>query len=350
MSWPPLSLHLVGDATSPRAEAARTAGLGIRLGATTRHSPTLAAAVDSWADGPEVLILIDPTPEDFKIAVTALDRRGLPRWAVVPPALGPEADLSSASPWDSRTLACSIAFAVSLCMLRRDNARLSGDLYTVARRLTHDLRTPLNSISTANEALAAVALAGDPAPALHRAIAGAVDETGRLIDRVASLLLAAARPLAPEAVDMGEVVWNARERLDARIRAAGATIISPEMWPVVNAVPSWLELVWTSFLSNSVDHGGSTPRIELGWKRSDVGLYFWLRDSGPGVAIPKRAHLFHPFDRLNELNAPRGYGLSLVHRLIELQGGTTGYAPAPAPGGTFFFTLPEQTEQGMEIA
>jgi K+-sensing histidine kinase KdpD len=101
-----------------------------------------------------------------------------------------------------------------------------------------------------------------------------------------------------------------------------------------------LELVWTNLLLNSLQHGGPTPRIEVGWKHLETETCFWLRDSGPGVAVAKRARLFHPIDRLNELNAPRGYGLSLVQRLVELQSGTTGYHPDPAPGGSFYFTLP----------
>ncbi len=333
------SLHLVGDTHGQRAEAARAAAARIRLGAALRESSDLSAAVAAPNDRLEVLVLLDPAPGDGKIADAAVDPRGLPRWAVVEPWADDDDD---ARAWAPSALARSIGAAVSLLALRRENARLGGDLHTVARRLTHDLRTPLNSISTANEALAALAVAAEPAPTLHRAISGAVDETGHLIDRVATVLLAGVRPIVTRAVDMEEIVWNARERSDARIRSAGATIVTPETWPVVSGVAAWLELVWRNLLSNSVEHGGPTPRIEIGWHRAGEHTAFWVRDSGPGVPLAKRAHLFHPFDRLNELNAPRGYGLSFVHRLVELHGGTTGYLPEPVPGGTFYFTLPEQ--------
>lgn len=343
MPYPLWSLHLIGDPKSPRAEAARTAARRIPLGALVRESSDVAAAVAAPNDEREVLVLLDATPGDFKTACAAADERALPRWAVVEP--GPhDADdaATSAAQWEPVTLARSIGFAISLHAMRRENARLSGDLHTVARRLAHDLRTPLNSISTANQALAALGIAAEPVPTLHRAISEAVDDTGELIDRVATVLLAGARPIATGIVDMEEVVWNARERIDARLRSAGATIVTPETWPVVTGVASWLEIVWKNLLSNSVEHGGPTPRIELGWKRSGAHTTFWVRDSGAGVALAKRAHLFHPFDRLNDLNAPRGYGLSLVQRLIELHGGTTSYSPDPAPGGTFCFTLPEE--------
>jgi signal transduction histidine kinase len=343
MTPQPWSLHLVGDPKSPRAEAARAAARQVQPAALVRESAAISAAVAAPSDRLEVLVLIEPAPGDFQIALAAVDQRGLPRWAVVepPPDHVDDAAMSAAA-WAPATLARAIGFAVTLLALRRENARLSGDLHTVARRLTHDLRTPLNSISTANEALAGLEIAAEPASTLHRAIARAVDETGQVIERVATLLLAGVRPVVSRAVDMEEIVWNARERNDAGIRAAGATIITPEKWPVVSGVASWLELVWGNLLANSVEHGGPTPRIELGWKHSGTHTMFWVRDSGAGVPPARRAQLFHPFDRLSELNAPRGYGLSLVHRLVELHGGMTGYAPEPTPGGTFYFTLPGQ--------
>ncbi len=336
------SLHLVGDATSQRAEAASAAAKAIQPRTLIRHSPSLAVATAEPTEGIEVLVLLDPTPEDFAFAFSTLDRRGMPRWAVVPPSAGdsPHAD-AFAEEWEPPMLGRSIGFAVTVLMLRRANTRLSGDLQTVGRRLMHDLRTPLSSISMANEALALVATAVEPAPTLHRAITLAVEETGSLIERVGTVLSVSARPIDRQPVDMEEIVWNARERLDTRIRTAGAVILSPKEWPVVRGVASLLGIVWTNLLANSVQHGGSAPRIELGWTRSDTHTRFWVRDSGPGVPPAKRAGLFHPLDRLNDLSAPRGYGLSLVQRLVELHGGTTDYAPDPAPGGTFSFTLSE---------
>jgi signal transduction histidine kinase len=336
------SLHLVGDSASRRAEAACAASRGIEPGAPVRHSPNLLAATAVATEGLEVLVLLEPSPEDFKTAFAALDPRGLPRWAVVPPwpADSPDSDPLE---WEPPTLGRSICFAVALLALRRDKARLSGDLGIVGRRLVHDLRTPLNSISMANEALASLEGAPEAAPALHQSIFLAVEETGTLIERVGTVLHASARPVDKQTVEMEEIVWSARESLDACIRSARAQILAPEKWPLVSAAPALLKLVWMNLLSNCVQHGGPAPRIELGWQRADAHTCFWVRDSGGGVPPAKRARLFHPLDRLNEFNAPCGYGLSLVHRLIELHGGTVGYAPDPAPGGTFYFTLPDLT-------
>lgn len=338
MSPPPISVCVVGAADSPRAAMVAAASQAAELGGSMRHSPDLAAAGAAPSEGPEVLVLLDATAADFNAALAACDARGLPRWAVVPAS--PAEAAAGSVQWEVPLLAHSLRSAVNLLGLRREIARLRGDLCTVGRRLTHDLRTPLNSISTANQALAEDAVATGSGQELHRSISAAVKEAGGMIERVGSVLLASARPLESEPVDMEEAVWNARQRLDARLRAAGATIVGPANWPVVQGAPALLELVWVNLLANSVQHGGPAPRIELGWQHVGERTCFWLRDSGAGVPVGQQPRLFHPLDRLNELNAPRGYGLSLVQRLVELHGGSAGYDPQPLPGGTFSFTLP----------
>ncbi len=224
-------------------------------------------------------------------------------------------------------------------MLTRENTRLRGDLLTLGRRFSHDLRTPLNCIGTACEAL------GDPAAATDSAefvqsISDSVAEAAALVARISAVLMATAQPSPLQAVTMEEIVWGALQRLEPRIVKAGASVIRPDTWPAVSGVPGWLDLIWLNLVANSLQYAGAKPRIELGSSQEDGELRCWIRDSGQGVAPARRAGLFLPFDRLHELNAPRGYGLPIVHRLVELQGGRCGYEAEPAPGGTFFFTLP----------
>ncbi len=231
--------------------------------------------------------------------------------------------------------------AAALHTLRRENDRLRGDLSTISRRLAHDLRTPLNAISTASEALGEPAPGSDPMAALlAKSISDSVTEAATLVERLSVVLRASVAALPPQPVAMDEIVWGAMQRLESRILKAGATIVKPPHWPALAGVPPWLEVVWENLLLNSLQHGGPQARIELGCDETDGEWRCWLRDRGRGVAPGKRARLFHPFERLHELSAPRGYGLPIVHRLIALQGGRCGYEAEPAPGGTFFFTLP----------
>ena len=236
----------------------------------------------------------------------------------------------------------SISSEARIVALERENARLRGDLRTISRRLAHDLRTPLNCISTANEALRDPASENDAETVaiFTSTISESVDEAAALVARLSVVMQATADPIAPQPAAMAEIVWGALQRLEAHILKAGATIVQPPEWPAVNGVPAWLDLMWWNLISNSLKHAGAKPHIELGSENVDGEIRFWIRDSGKGVAPEKRERLVHPFERLSELNAPRGFGLPIVQRLAELQGGRFGYDASPAPSGTFFFTLP----------
>lgn len=222
----------------------------------------------------------------------------------------------------------------------QENARLRGDLRMIGRRLAHDLRTPLNSISVASQALRDPSLFGHSLESLAQAISAGVSEASGLIDRLSPVLLATVADTSLQPINMEEIVRDALQRAESRLLQADATVSFPPTWPTAIGVAPWLELVWLNLVSNSLDHGGARVRIQLGADVSADQARFWIRDSGDGIPLETQAQLFHPFHRLGELNAPRTYGLSIVHRLVHLQAGHCGYDPQPAPGGTFFFTLP----------
>jgi K+-sensing histidine kinase KdpD len=222
--------------------------------------------------------------------------------------------------------------------LLRENARLRGDLLTIAHRISHDLRTPLGGIITTGEILKEILAENSSSPAsLMTPLFDSVDDLAKLIENVSFVLKASANPPAKEIVKMEEIVFRTLQRLEARILKKKATISEPATWPEVNGVFTWLEVVWGNLLANALRHGKG--RIELGWREEKGAFRFWVADNGGGVAPEKHEALFHPFHALHKPNAAGGLGLSIVQRLMELQGGTCGYEHLP-DGARFFFTLP----------
>jgi signal transduction histidine kinase len=109
---------------------------------------------------------------------------------------------------------------------------------------------------------------------------------------------------------------------------------------MVPGVLGWLEAIWWNLLVNALEFGGPGCRIELAWLEQGDSLRFEVRDNGPGVPEPMRGKLFREFHRLHEDREVPGLGLSIVQRLVELQGGGCGYEQPPQGGSCFFFTLP----------
>lgn len=124
-------------------------------------------------------------------------------------------------------------------------ARLRGDLLTIASRVSHDLRTPLNYIFTVGEAMKEILVEKEPAvAAMADSLLSSAEEMTQLIKRVSFVLRASANPPDQTIVSMAEPVLIALQRLESRILKNQATVIQPPSWPEIEGVASWLEIIW----------------------------------------------------------------------------------------------------------
>jgi signal transduction histidine kinase len=308
------------------------------------------ALLGEMALGVELLVLANPDRDEATRAAEAADTTGLRRWAIVVLGTAPEiegVEIVSPGEWSEPLLARVFRAAVELHQLRRANARLVGDLRTIAHRISHDLRTPLGGILSTGEALSEVLAERDPSSVtLANSLFDSVGDLGTLVDRVSLLTRASANPAPKRAVEMEEVVWAVLQRFERRILKAGAVIIRPAFWPAVQGVSAWLETVWSNLVINALEHAKESTRIELGWSRNEGEFRFWVRDYGHGIPAEKRQTLLQPFHWLHLPNARKGLGLSIVQRLMELQEGFCGYEPVATGGSIFYFTLPAGNRSG----
>ena len=223
----------------------------------------------------------------------------------------------------------------------QENARLRGDLLTLAQRFSHDLRTPLGGIVSTAEALREILAVHDASavPLADSLLTSAEDMT-QLIKQISFVARASARPLPKTSVHMAEAVFSALQCLESRILKRQTTVVEPPTWPVVPGVSAWLEVIWWHLILNALKYGGEEGRIELGWDRQNGSIRFWVTDNGPGVPAEQREKLFQQFQSLHEQCTVSGLGLSIVQRLVELQGGTCGHEEPGKGGACFYFILP----------
>jgi signal transduction histidine kinase len=242
--------------------------------------------------------------------------------------------------WKPALLARVFRSALLEQELVHENARLRGDLKTVARRISHDLRTPVGCIYTTSDVFKELP-SGDVESVVSMAaiIKESAREISQIVDRVSFVLKASADPVAPTRVDMDGVMATVLRQLDAELQKADAKVTLPPSWPEASGVTSWLLVVWLNLLRNAFQHGGPSARIHVGWKAENGGFRFLVSDQGSGVPDGRLAGLFPAFDQLHSLHIP-GLGLSFVQRLISLQGGRCGYEKLPESGACFYFTLP----------
>src|ERR1700677_1072529 len=101
--------------------------------------------------------------------------------------------------------------------LEEENARLRGDLLTMASRVSHDLRTPLGGIVTASEVLREIHSDKKQATTMTKAISDSVDDMTHLIGQISFICRATANPIPPGPVNMAHIMAATLQRLESRI-------------------------------------------------------------------------------------------------------------------------------------
>ena len=300
--------------------------------------------------GREILVLGGSARNDLERAVAAISRDGLPRWPVVmfdSVSAGESVWIVPSAVREASEVARLLEAAVAQHAALREAARARGDLLTIARRINHEMRSPLGCILTMADMLREeLAERSSTAQSLTGPIIDSAHEVLELLERVTLIARSSTGPPAMAPIDMGMVVWAAREHLEPEIAAAGAQVTEPETWPTLHGVQEWLERVWLALITNALRHAGPQPRIELGWERKDDEVRFFVRDHGAGVPSDRREPLFRPFHRLHESDSGRGLRLAIVQRLVQLHGGSCGYEAVKTGGSCFHFSLPDTAAPG----
>jgi two-component system sensor histidine kinase AtoS len=212
---------------------------------------------------------------------------------------------------------------------------LLGDVTAV---FAHEVRNPINNISTGLQLMAMNLPTSDPNQELINRLQQDCD---RLADLMKSVL-AFARPVEPnkmEKVDMGVLVKRLRERWRPHMTRVHVECPEPDIDP--NAQPilgdiRGLEQVLTNLISNAIQamsETGGTLILKVRPTTDDNNqTEILVSDSGPGIPDDVREHIFEPF--YTTKRGGTGLGLSITKQIVTAHKGTI--VVTSVPGGTAF--------------
>lgn len=232
----------------------------------------------------------------------------------------------------------------------RELARSNADLEQFAYVASHDLSEPLRTVAGFSSLLSkryAGKLDANADLYISHMAAG-VDRMQQLIDDLLAYSRVGRKPLAPEPVDLDELLGEVLQAIDVAIRERGAQVTADDL-PVVLGEPGQLRQVLQNLIANAVKftRPGETPVVHVSAARDGRLWRIDVRDNGIGVPEDQREAIFKMFGRLHRDSEYQGtgIGLALVRRIVERHGGRVWAEAAAADNGgsVFSFTLPGGT-------
>lgn len=224
------------------------------------------------------------------------------------------------------------------------NAELERFIYSVS----HDLRSPLITIKTFL-GFVRDGMAKGTADSLESdmsRIDKAADKMGELLDEILELSRIGRLSNPPSSVPAEELVKEALELLGGAIAQSGAEVQMASDLPFLYGDRTRLVEMFQNLIHNAVKFRGDQPhpKVEIGCRKQDDELVFYVRDNGIGIDARYHEKIFGLFDQLNPTEEGTGIGLALVKRIIEVHGGRIWVESEGAGhGSTFCFALPGST-------
>jgi two-component system sensor histidine kinase GlrK len=234
--------------------------------------------------------------------------------------------------------------------LRQRLLDLAHERNRFLRHMSHELKTPLANIREGTELLMDGAVG--ELDSNQREVAGILRENGIKLQRMIENLLSFSawqtssvgleatqfrlRPVVKQVLENQQLtLLSQRVRLDVRIE--DVTLIADR---------SKVRLILENLVSNAVKYSPKGGTIHLRARTAGELLELDVADSGPGVPMEDRAHVFEAFytGRASKSSAVKGtgIGLSVVLEFVSAHGGTVQIVDGEFPGAHFRISMPSK--------
>lgn len=210
--------------------------------------------------------------------------------------------------------------------------------------VTHDLRTPLASITASVTGLLdrQAEFSGDQRRDLLETIRQEADRLNRLVGNLLDLSRLRAGALTPSkrpaAID--ELIEGVVGRMEPVLQGHAVDLNLREDLPEVPMDVVQVDQALTNILENAAKFSPIGSRILVQAARWEDTVQVRVADQGPGIPPEERASAFEPFTRGNREGSATGLGLAIAHAVVTAHGGTIRIEDAPGGGTAVVLRLP----------
>jgi two-component system sensor histidine kinase KdpD len=221
--------------------------------------------------------------------------------------------------------------------------------------VSHDLRTPLASITGAATALRDDENLAEPTRAeLVDSICGEAERLERLVANLLDMtrLESGAISLKRDWVPVDELIGSALTRLEAKLADRAVAVTLPPGLPLVLVDPVLFEQLLVNLLENAVKYTPAGSALELTARvlpgaAPGAAVELTVSDHGPGLPPGDEERVFTKFYRApgGAAGVPgAGLGLAICRGIAEAHGGSiralAGQGRRPGSGAVFVVTIP----------
>ncbi len=247
------------------------------------------------------------------------------------------------------TLIIIFSFSATILIIFRQK-RLSEIKSDFVSNMTHELKTPISTISLAAQMLNDKSI---PVEKKNLNYLGGViaDESKRLGLQVEKVLQMAIfektkLKLKLKDIDIHHIISKVTSSFSIQIINAGGNLesILESNNPVCKADEIHVTNVITNLLDNALKYSNGQPNIQLSTHNATNGIIIAVKDNGIGISRDNLKRIFDQFYRVPTGNIHNvkgfGLGLSYVKKITESHGGKIWVDSKLGEGSTFSIYLP----------
>jgi two-component system phosphate regulon sensor histidine kinase PhoR len=244
-------------------------------------------------------------------------------------------------------IVASFGYSIHTIIRQKKLSEMKNDFIN---NMTHELKTPIATISLASEALSDNEISESPG-LKERYLKVISDENKRLGEQVERVLNMAALDkndieLKNEVLQMDELVHAAIEKSTLQVEKRGGKIkyIDNAEQKAVYGDKTHLVNILVNLLDNANKYSPEAPAISIRLYNKTERLLIDVQDHGIGMTREAINHIFQRFYRVptGNIHDVKGFGLGLayVKTMTELHQGTVSVSSEPGKGSKFTITLP----------
>ncbi|HXH17623.1 MAG TPA: HAMP domain-containing sensor histidine kinase [Chitinophagales bacterium] len=246
-------------------------------------------------------------------------------------------------------LAISLGFAFTIHIIFRQK-KLSDMKTDFVNNMTHELKTPISTISLASEMLRDQTVAAD-SQRIQKYASVIHDENKRLASHVEKVLQMAVidrgeHKLKLSLVNLHDLVQKALDKMSLQLEERAGSLQTNLLAanPHAYVDESHFTNIITNLLDNAIKYSKEKPEITVSTSDYSDGVLISVADKGIGMSKDAQKRVFEKFYRVPTGNVHNvkgfGLGLSYVKAMVEAHGGSVKLRSELNKGTVFEIFIP----------